>query len=329
MAYIRKRGKTWQAIVRVQGAEPVSATRATKKEAELWAQAEEAAIRSGQRGQFPAKTFAEALDKYANEESPRKRSSAGELKRIEAIKRHFPDLCAMQFTAITTAHVSAWRDARTKEVTPGSVQRDANLFRHVWSVAIKEWKWAGANPWSAMRMPGNNDPRTAVWRWQQIKAILRRLGYITGLAPQTKTAEIAYLFLLGLRTGMRQGELLKLSPSIVDLDRRVVRLDTHKTVEKAGVRFVPYSKKADRPMRILLAHGITISSKSTDTLFRKNRDNIGIKNLTFHDSRATFATLMARKVDPLTLAKILGHKDLKQLIQTYYREDPADIAARL
>ena len=54
-----------------------------------------------------------------------------------------------------------------------------------------------------------------------------------------------------------------------------------------------------------------------------------IKGLTFHDSRAYALTALARKVDVLTLAKISGHRDLRILSNTYYRESAEDIAQRL
>jgi integrase len=71
-----------------------------------------------------------------------------------------------------------------------------------------------------------------------------------------------------------------------------------------------------------------ISGRSLDTLFRRMRDAVGIEGLHFHDARATFATHLARRVDALTLAKILGHADIKQTM-IYYRETEEAISARL
>lgn len=336
MAYIRKRGKTWQAIVRVKGHPDVSATRPTKAEATYWAQAEEAAIRAGQRGQYPAKTFAQALDRYAEEVSAAKGSGAQEVKRITAIKKHFPALVALQFSEVKTSDLAAWRDARLKEVTPGSVQRDINLFRNVWTVGRKEWGWCGDSPWLNLRMPGNNRPRESTWRWQDIRRVLRHMHYRTGLVPVSAIHELAYQFLIALTTGMRAGEIANLKRSDVDLDRRVILLEHHKTSRLVGARRVPIFKRAAKLLRLAMAgeggpDGAlwAMSPKSRDTLFRRYTACAGVSGLTFHDARATFATLTARKTDPLTLAKILGHRDMAQLIKTYFREDEAAIAARL
>ena len=34
----------------------------------------------------------------------------------------------------------------------GSVQRDINILRHLWSVAINEWRWAPLQAWNGLRM---------------------------------------------------------------------------------------------------------------------------------------------------------------------------------
>jgi integrase len=73
----------------------------------------------------------------------------------------------------------------------------------------------------------------------------------------------------------------------------------------------------------------TVSSASLDALFRKARDRLLLEDLHFHDSRAEALTRLARKVDVMTLARISGHKDLRTLMETYYRESASDIAARL
>ena len=52
-------------------------------------------------------------------------------------------------------------------------------------------------------------------------------------------------------------------------------------------------------------------------------------DLHFHDARATALTLLSRKVDVMTLAKISRHKDINLLQNTYYRESAENIAKRI
>ena len=68
MAYIRKYRAGWRAEVDISGIRK-SKTGRTKAEVTAWAAAEEAAIRAGARGEFPARTLAEAFHRYELEVS--------------------------------------------------------------------------------------------------------------------------------------------------------------------------------------------------------------------------------------------------------------------
>lgn len=213
------------------------------------------------------------------------------------------------------------------------MQRDINLIRNVFTIARTEWRWCGESPFVGLRMPGDNPPRDQRIPWQVVRRLVRRMGYVTGKPPKNKIGEVAYAFLIALRTAMRAGEILQLGSDTVDLERRVARV-AHKTQHLTGrPREVPFRKPAQRLMRALSAgrEGLwfTMTSAQLDALFRKMRDSALVHDVHFHDSRAEAATLLARKVDVMTLAKMTGHIDLKLLLQTYYRESAADIAGRL
>lgn len=180
-------------------------------------------------------------------------------------------------------------------------------------------------------MPGDNPARTAQVRWQDVRRLVRWLGYRTGQPPATKYQEVAWAFMLGLASAMRAGEILSLSAKTVDLARGTATLGTHKTLETEGVRVVPLPPRAARLLGVFLARGgaWTIGAASLDALFRKARDANLLGDLHFHDSRAAALTWLARRVDVMTLARISGHRDLNQLLQSYYRETAEQIAARL
>jgi integrase len=66
-----------------------------------------------------------------------------------------------------------------------------------------------------------------------------------------------------------------------------------------------------------------------DALFRKARRNAGLSGFVFHDARRTALTRMSKRLHPMQLARISGHRDLKTLLTTYYAETVEDIGARL
>jgi len=329
MAYFRKQGRGWRAeVVRLGVRE--SQTFRTKAEATGWAALKETEILSTKRGAFPRKTLQDAIDRYRKEVSSHKKGERAEGLRFDALSRDFPALVGMILSEIRTPDWVSWRDARLKVVIPASVRRDVNLFRNVFSVANAEWKWTGESPFKGFRVPSDSAPRQRRVAMHEVKKLCRWLGYVTWKVTG-KQQEVALAFLLALRTGMRAGELLSLSDQTVDLQRRVARV-SHKTQHLTGrPREIPLTKHAIRLLKPMMGRGkvFSVGGKSLDAMFRKARKALLIEDLHFHDSRAEALTRLARKVDVMTLARISGHKDLKLLLSTYYRESAEDIAARL
>jgi integrase len=329
LAYIRKRGDRWRAEIQKGGIRK-SDSFATKAAAQAWALREEAAIEAGQAGKFPNRTLGEALTKYETDVSAHKRGGRWESVRLAMFAREWPELCARVMHTITSADLAAWRDQRLKQVSPASVLREIALLRNVWTVAGREWLWCpDPSPWRQLRMPAEPPPRTRRMGWREIRRIVRWLGYRTGRPPTTSMEATAWALMLSLRTAMRAGEVLQLDASTVDLERRVAVLAKHKTVEADGVRRVPLTGHAVRLLRVLGGKKLPVSSASLDALFRRARDSVLIEDLHFHDARAEALTCLARKVDVMTLARISGHRDIRILQQTYYRETAEQIAARL
>lgn len=329
MAYIRKVKGGWRVEIEKLGVRR-SATWPTKAEATGWGIKTEAEIMATRRGQFPRKTLADAIRRYQLEVSRTKGGRRVEELRFDAFERDFSDLAGALLTDISTPDLVRWRDKRLQTVSPGTVRREANQLRNLFSVARDEWKWCGESPFVGFRIPADNPARERRVDMLELRRICRWLGYRTGMV-QTKQQEVAFAFLLALRTGMRAGELLSLSDATVDLERRVARVP-HKTQHLTGrPREIPLTRQAVRLLRPMMGREkvFSVSAQSLDALFRKARDNCLVSDLHFHDSRAEALTRLARKVDVLTLARISGHKDVNLLLRVYYRETAEDIAARL
>ncbi|WP_439684877.1 Integrase [Cupriavidus oxalaticus] len=342
MASISPHKDGWRAQVYVRGVRDSKVFR-TQREAKAWAAAREIELRRTQdTAPGDLHTVSDMLKRYGEEVSPKKRGSRAELLRIQAFLRDFPEIGALTLSQVKTPHLAAWRDARmagfttddgrrVAAVSGASVLRDINWLRNAFLIAKKEWHWIDRNPFEGFNSPADAPPRTRRVHPGEVKRICRALNYRAGVAPQTKTQEVALAFLVGLRTAMRAGEILSLGKSTLDLQRRVATVQ-HKMQYLTGrPREVPLTKHAVRLLRPVAdrANCFTIDSASLDALFRKARARLLIEDLHFHDSRAEALTRLSRRVDVMTLAKISGHKDLRILQETYYRESAADIAKRL
>lgn len=342
MASITKYKSGYRVFVTVDG-KRVSKTFDTKRLASAWAAAQENEVRGRKdKSEAELRTVREMLERYVLEVCPKKKGSRPEILRVTAFLRNFPLLADKTLAEVKTPDLATWRDLRLAgfygpdgnkvvRVSAASVLRDIAWLSNAFKVAKNEWHWIEHKPFDGFRMPPTPTPRDRRVAPNEVRLICRRLGYVTGVAPQNKQQAVALAFLVGLRSGMRAGEILSLGRANLDLQKRIATVE-HKTQHLTGrPRIVPLTKKAARLLRPVahLEKCFDLSSASLDALFRKARDQVLIKGLHFHDSRAEALTRLSRKVDVMTLAKISGHKDLSILQNTYYRETAEEIAARI
>lgn len=293
-----------------------SAVWAKESEAKRWGKLTEAELQEQpKRKDF---TFIDAAEKYKQEISSKKEGGKWEVLRLDAFCRYFGE---MQLADITQPVMAKWRDDRLKEVSGSTVQRERNLLSNLFTVARNEWHWMENKPFEGVSMPKHNDARESLYTWQKIRRILRFLNYQQGKKPETQYQQVALAFMIGLHTSLRASEILRVNKDTLNENTRVIRVKT-KTMKIANV---PITRRALKVCRLA---DFTISAQMLDVLFRKARDSTMIGDYTFHDSRAFCLTMLARKVDVLTLSKISMHKDLKMLAK-YYRETPEQIASRL
>lgn len=263
-------------------------------------------------------TFIDACEKYKAEISAKKEGGKWEILRLDAFARYFGDVLLAD---INQPMMAKWRDDRLQTVSGSTVQRERNLLSNLFTVAKNEWHWMDNKPFEGVSMPKHNDSRESLYDWRKIKRILRFLGYEQGKKPETQYQQVALAFMIGLHTSLRASEILRVNKDSLNEATRVIRVKT-KTMKMANV---PITKRA---LKVCKLADFTISAQMLDALFRKARDATMVGDYTFHDSRAFCLTMLARKVDVLTLSKISMHKDLKMLMK-YYRETPEQIANRL
>jgi len=315
--YIRKYKDGFRAEVQVNG-QRKSATFTTKREATEWGRLTEIEFSNAPSaaGRF---TIKDAFDKYAIEVSPKKAGAKWELLRLAVMQDYFKP--ETDLSTIQPPQIAKWRDDRLQLVQAGTVLREAGLLRNVFTVARLEWHWIDSSPFDGVKLPKEPDARYQRWNWQEIKRVVRRLGYITGAKPETKNQEVALAFMIELRTSLRAAEVLRVNKDTFNQAKRVIVVKAKGKLRSE----IPVTKQGARLCKLA---NFTITAVSLDVLFRKARDSVLISDKTFHDGRATALTMLARKYDILTLARISQHSDLKML-QKYYRESSQEIAARL
>lgn len=326
MASIQKLARGYRAHVYVKGVRDSQVFR-TQREAKAWAEARTAELRADE-GKAPSEkhTLAQAMRKYREEVSPKKRGGRWEVIRLTALLSdpNFPHGELMG--NLTTTHFADWRDARLRQVQAGSVLREISLISALLEVARIEWKWINHNPVKDIRKPRMPDHREVVIHWPQAKVLLRCMGYSPTRPVRSVAQSVGVCFLVAMRTGMRAGELCGLTWD------RVFEGYCHLPVTKTTKRDVPLSLKATRLIERMRGYDpelvFGLSSQSLDANFRKYRDRAGLSGFTFHDSRHTAATMLSRKLDVLDLCKAFGWTN-PNMAMTYYNPTASSIAGVL
>lgn len=328
VASIQQTAKGYRAQVAVKGQRD-SQTFATKREAQQWAAKRETELRANQSAVASTRhTLSEAFTRYAAEVSQNHKGWRWEQLRLKVFERSILPT-KLPMGAITAEHIALWRDARSAQVAPGSVLREAVLLSAVFEVARREWRWVNSNPVKDIRKPSKPMHRERVISRREIKLMLRALDHHPGQPAKSVTQSVALCFLAALRTGMRAGELAHLT-----WDRyhgNYIRLETTKT---GTPRDVPLSTKAR--MVFERARGFDrdlvfgVASQTLDTLFRRARSKAGLSGFTFHDSRHTAATWIGKsgRLNIMEFCKIFGWRDTRHAL-VYFNPSVSDLAEKL
>lgn len=319
MATVRKLGTRWQAIIRRTGFPHLSKSFPLKSQANEWAVQTERDLLAGRYN--PHKhTVQDALTRYEREVSPKKRGKRWEQLRLRAFARH--RIASKPLSRLTEDDIATWREERLKSVQGATVRREMNLWQSVFEVARKEWRWIDRNPVDDVKKPAGNKPRRRGVSDVEIEQLEPHFT-----APLMR--EVFLAFRLGVETAMRAGEMMTLERAQIDTQTRVAHLLLTKNGDE---RQVPLSPEALRIVESLLADGrkslFRVSNATRDKLFRDGKKTAKLEDLHFHDSRSEGISRLSKKMDVLELARVVGHRDPKSLMN-YYRANAADIARRL
>ena len=283
----------------------------------------------GIQGNAPKNTiFADLIQRYLSEVTPSKRGAREESYRIRrALKT---PLAKVQLADLRPQDFADWRDQRLQEVSPTSVGRELTTLSAICEHAMKEWGLLRENPVRKISKPKKNRARTRRPTEQEISDICTALLYRPDEKPKMAVQRVAVAVLFAIETAMRAGEICGLKWADVNMQRRIAHLPITKNGDS---RDVPLSFRAAELIEQLRGIDDTwvfsLDAQSLDVLFRRARDNCGIQDLHFHDTRREALTRLSKKVPVEVLAKISGHRDLRILLNVYYRPDMADIAKML
>lgn len=315
MATIRKlpSGK-WNVMIRVKGEPTKSVTRETRLECEQWL-----AEYEGEKNK-PTHTVEKLNTPYMQEIMIRAGKKRGGYEatyhRLITISR----IIDQPLEELTKEDVIAYRNERVKHVSGSTVRLELQLLSRLLRWAADEKGVACTDVVAGVKLPEAGKPRDAIVEPLQLQMIL------SFASDKSKPIiELAY------ETAMRRNEILAITPYMVDLDKRIIRLMDNQT-KNGEARKVPLSTKAVEMLRVLCdgrdrhARLFDLTPYAVTQAFRRAARLAKVYNVCFHSLRHTAITRAAEKgLSTVQLMAVSGHKTITMLSR-YSHIKPENIA---
>ena len=345
--YIVKRVGTRVAFLKIGDCElmTVSAAREKAREALARITLGEAPAQAQRRTE---KTLLDFLDgSYSDHLTARQKNPT---RTVSSMKAAFSDLLDVALEKITAVMVDRWQSSFIKGGRkPATANRAMNDLRALFAYAV-ERGILEKNPLTIIKRIKQEDDggivryltpeeetrlRTALdarettkresrergnaWRVerrQDARADLRVVAFVDYLKPAV---------LLSLNTGLRQGEVFKLTWASVNLDKGMVTV-TASTAKSQKSRHVPLNAEANAVLKAWQkqgsGEGYVFPSRDggplseIKTAWLKLLRDADIHNFRWHDMRHHFASrLVMAGVDLNTVRELLGHSDIKMTLR--------------
>lgn len=245
---------------------------------------------------------------------------------VKHLMEHFGEY---ELSNITSSMIEDYLSRRRKELTrsgqlisPASVNRELAQLKNIFTEAQRNGIME-KNPAQFVEFLKENNKRDRVLNQEELEHLIE-------CSPEY----LAEIILFAYYTGMRKGEILKLTWEKVDLKNRVIQLHVEDT-KTLEAREVPLNDvlvqmlQEKRKLRHLRCPNVfTYQGKAIGDFkkaFRTTCIKAGIKDFRFHDLRHTFVT-NARKagIHDFVIMAITGHKT-QAMFRRYNTVDREDI----
>nr|WP_297388446.1 site-specific integrase [Acidiferrobacter sp.] len=294
-------------------------------QAEAWARQIEGEMDRGvfvSRAEAENTTLADALDRYAAEVSPTKKTANREIYTIRWWQASA--LGPRSLASIRGKDITAVLAAKEAEgAAPHTIHLYLALLSHLFTMARRAWGMEGlSNPTEFVRKPKLPQGRDRRLVDDEPARLLTTAATYGG--------EIGPLITWAIETAMRRGEIAAMRWEHIDRKDRVLLIPETKN---GTPRQVPLSTVAlqalDSLPRRLDGLVWNMRPDSISQAFERVCKAAGIEGLTFHDLRhEATSRLFEKGLNPMEVAAITGHKTL-QMLKRYTHLKAKDLVGRL
>lgn len=266
------------------------------------------------------RTFGEMMDRYLKERAVLKapKSHQRDRQALNHLRPVFGD------TVLAGMLAGYKTQRRIEKAAPATINKELQLIRHAFNVAMREWEWCRENPMHRVSM---EQVRNEVDRWLTANEEEHLLA--------SSSHWLREIIGFALNTGMRQGEILNLQWQDVDFARGILMVMKSKngTRRTIPLNATVYELLAAKQATTGASRGPVFKTPLGNELqvrylvreFCEARDRADIPDFRFHDMRHTFATrLVQRGVDLYKVQRLLGHKT-SLMTQRYAHHSPESL----
>lgn len=287
---VRKRGNAWEVDVQVAGQRirqslGPGSTKAEARELEAKIRREH---RAGVIGRPAGYTLDEAVKRWLEEHVAHLKSSKETWNHVQAIRDY---LHGRKLADIHKVAEEYKQDALAAGYNPATINRRLAVFRQVANIAYKRWEWVAEPVGDKIQMVSGENERHVYLTPAQVEEI----------AFHCRQRAATDMIRLAAYTGLRQGELLSLTPDNIQDDLLVLDANT-----KSGKpRVVPILPRVEGAVGRL---PYPYAARTLSKWFERARDAAGYPHVRFHDLRHTYASWLAKNGADLTAMRdLLGH----------------------
>ncbi len=270
-------------------------------------------------------TFDEMMEKYLREHSAINKAEGSYVNDVCYLRHLSEVFSGLTLDKIIPRLINEYKGKRISEgIKPATLKNELVCLSHVFNIAIREWEWTNINPVKKIKIPNPNNQRDRWLTYEEQKKLLDACYDREWLKD---------VIIFDLNTGLRQGEIMNLQWSDIDMSRKTVIIHKTKNKEK---RTIPLNETVMELLKakskvvsikgyVFSQHGTELTRIKIQRQFSTALKRARITNFRFHDLRHTFATRLAQAgVDLYTISKLLGHKDIK-MTQRYAHHCPESL----
>lgn len=297
-----KGGLSWRVRICVHGYGIICKSFPTKLEAQRWASFTEAAARGRTLAVSREATLADLIDEY----SPKAKKSTNALLRhwrsalgSLRLRDVTPALIAKHRDLLLGAPTHSFRQKTVKPRSPSTVLHYLAALSSAFRFGIRELHWCESNPVSNVSKPAPSRWRTRFLSDEERSNLLEKCKYHPHLYAAV---------LLSVTTGIRAGELYRLTWKDIDENDRWAILPITKNGDARGV---PLTHQALVALRALPKVEERIFPSDLTKSWRGAMKRAALENFRWHDLRHSAASHMAKSgTNSVEIATLLGHRTL-------------------